>query len=173
MQIIINRTIIKLLKGDLTEINADAIVNPANNQGFMGGGVAFAIKKKGGEIIEKQAIAKSPYEIGDAIITTGGKLKAKYVIHAGVMGMDFITDENKIRNSTLNSLKRAEELKLKSIAFPSFGTGVGRIPAEKSANAMFKAVKEHLKKESSLKEILFVLYNDEIYKRFEQELKLL
>lgn len=171
MQLTINKTTIKILKGDLTEINADAIVNAGNNQGFMGGGVALAIRKKGGEIIEKQAIAKSPYEIGDAIITSAGNLKAKYVIHAGVMGMDFETDETKIRKATLNSLKRAEDLKLKSIAFPSFGTGVGRFPPEKSAKAMLNAVKEHLKKETSLQEVLFVLYNEEIYKKFEEQLK--
>lgn len=171
MQIKINKTTIKLLKGDLTEVSAEALVNPANNQGFMGGGVAYAIKKKGGEIIEKQAIAKSPYEVGEAIITTAGKLNARYVIHAAVMGIDFNTDEIKIKNATINALKRAEELKLKSIAFPSFGTGIGRFPPESSAKIMINAVKEYIKKETSLKDILFVLYTEEIYKKFEKELE--
>lgn len=171
MEIKIKKTTIKLLKGDITEINAEGIVNPGNNLGYMRGGVSLTIKEKGGEVIEKEAITKSPYEIGDAIVTTAGNLKAKYVIHAGVMGIDFKTDYNKIRNATLNSLKRAEELKLKTIAFPSFGTGVGRILPEISAKAMISAVKEHLKKDSSLEEVLFVLYKEEIYKKFEEQLK--
>jgi len=93
---------IKVIRQDITGLKADAIVNAANNKGVMGGGVSGAIKKKGGRVIEEEAVKKCPIEIGDAIFTAAGSLKAKYVIHAATMGLDFKTDEAKIRNSFRN-----------------------------------------------------------------------
>ena len=113
---------IKFVKGDITDMEVDAIVNAANNELWMGGGVAGAIKRKGGIEIEEEAVKKGPIPVGEAIVTGAGKLKAKYVIHGAVMGRDLQTDAEKIKNATINSLKRAEELGLKSIAFPAFGT---------------------------------------------------
>ena len=88
----IKNTEIKVVMGDITELRVDAIVNAANNQLLMGGGVAGAIKKKGGKIIEEEALSKGPIEIGQAIATGAGELAAKYIIHAATMGMDFKTD---------------------------------------------------------------------------------
>ncbi|MCM8763108.1 MAG: macro domain-containing protein, partial [Candidatus Omnitrophica bacterium] len=96
---------IKVIEGDITDLAVDAIVNAANNKLVMGGGVAGAIKKKGGKEIEEEAVKKGPIKIGEAIETKAGRLKAKYVIHAATMGLDFKTDEIKIRNSCANSLK--------------------------------------------------------------------
>jgi O-acetyl-ADP-ribose deacetylase (regulator of RNase III) len=160
-------TKIKFKIGDLTEEEVDTIVNAANNKLWMGGGVAGAIRKKGGKIIEDEAVSKGPIPIGEAVVTGAGSLKAKYVIHGAVMGMDFKTDSEKIREATLNSLRRAEEIKVGTIAFPAFGTGVGRFPSRNAAKAMLSAVKDHLKNvQSSLKKIVFVLYNEEIYNAF-------
>lgn len=159
---------IKLYLGDITTMDVDAIVNAANNYGYMGGGVAGAIKRKGGKIIEDEAVSKGPVPVGEAIVTNAGKLKAKYVIHAAGMGLDFKTDENKIENATRNSLKRADELKIKSIAFPSIGTGVGGFPPEKTAEIMLNAVKEHLKGKTSLETVVFALYSKEVYEAFEK-----
>jgi len=127
---------IKLIQGDITDQEVDAIVNAANNHLWMGAGVAGAIKRKGGNQIEDEAMKKGPIPIDEAIVTSAGKLKAKYVIHAAVMGQDLITNEEYIKNATLNSLKRAEELKIKSIAFPAFGTGVGGFPLDRCAQIM-------------------------------------
>ena len=117
-----------LIQGDITDYKTDAIVNAANNELWMGSGVAGAIKAKGGIEIEEEAKAKGPIKVGEAVATTAGKLKAKFVIHAAVMGQDSKTNENYIRNATLSSLKEAEELNLSSIAFPALGTGVGGFP---------------------------------------------
>lgn len=150
---------IRTVQGDITEQEVDAIVNAANNHLWMGVGVAGAIKRKGGNEIEKEAMSKGPIPVGEAVVTKAGKLKAKYVIHAAVMGQDLVTNEEYIKNATLNSLKRAEELKLKSIAFPAFGTGVGGFPTDKCAEIMLSAVKDFLKEAKSLKEISFVLFD--------------
>jgi O-acetyl-ADP-ribose deacetylase (regulator of RNase III) len=154
---------IKLVQGDITDQEVDAIVNAANNHLWMGAGVAGAIKRKGGEEIEEEAMKKGPIPIGEAVVTKAVKLKAKYVIHAAVMGQDLTTNEEYIKNATLNSLKKAEELKIKSIAFPAFGTGVGGFPIDICAQIMLDQVRDFSKKSKYLKEILFVLFDKKSY----------
>lgn len=165
----IKDTEIKILQGDITELEVDAIVNAANNKLVMGGGVAGAIKKKGGKVIEEEAVKKGPIKIGEAIYTHAGSLASKYVIHAATMGMDFKTDEIKIRNSCKNALRVAEDLKIKSLAFPALGCGVGGFPLLASAKLMAQEVFKHLReKESSLKEISFCLYDQQAYETFQK-----
>ncbi|HIC93264.1 MAG TPA: macro domain-containing protein [Anaerolineae bacterium] len=161
---------ISLYRGDITALEVDAIVNAANDRLWMGGGVAGAIKRAGGEEIEREAVAKGPVPVGEAVVTGAGKLKAKYVIHAVVMGQDRRTDAAKIRAATESGLKRAEELGIKSIAFPALGTGVGGLPYAEAAKVMIGAVREHLAGETCLEEVIFALYGEEAYKAFEQEL---
>lgn len=155
-------TDIEIVKGDIAEIEADALVNAANNHLWMGAGVAGALKRAGGQQIEDEAVEKGPIPVGAAVETTAGDLKAKYVIHAAVMGQDLRTDETKIRNATRNSLKVAEKLGLKNIAFPALGTGVGGFPLVKCAEVMLEEAIEH---GGSLK-VVFVLYSDESYNVF-------
>lgn len=163
----IKNTEISVTQGDITQVKVDAIVNAANNKLVMGGGVAGAIKKKGGKIIEEEAVKKGPIEIGQAVATYAGKLAAKYVIHAATMGMDFHTDEVKIRDSCRNALRVAEDLKINSIAFPALGCGVGGFPLLASAKIMSQEVLKHLREQkSSLKEIIFCLYDKESYDVF-------
>ena len=163
----IKDTEIKIIQGDITELEVDAIVNAANNKMVMGGGVAGAIKKKGGEIIEEEAVKKGPVKIGEAVFTQAGSLPAKYVIHAATMGMDFKTDEDKIRESCKNALRLAEELKIKSIAFPALGCGVGGFPLLAAAKLMAQEVMKHLRENNPrLKEITFCLYDKEAYDVF-------
>lgn len=158
----IKDTEIKIIQGDITELKVDAIVNAANNKLVMGGGVAGAIKKNGGKIIEDEAVKKGPIKIGEAVFTQAGSLPAKYVIHAATMGMDFKTDEIKIRESCKNALRVAEELKIKSIAFPALGCGVGGFPLLASAKIMSQEVFRHIKEDGSrLREIIFCLYDKE------------
>ena len=166
---------IKLIKGDITQVRADAIVNAANNQLWMGGGVAGAIKRAGGQEIEREAVSKGPIQIGGAVATGAGRLQARYVIHAAAMGYDesgrmIPPTAQTVREATKNSLRLAEELGLKSVAFPALGTGVGGFPIREAARIMIQTAREHLAGESPLEEIIFVLYGDEAYKAFEEEL---
>lgn len=162
--------LIKITRGDITDSEADAIVNAANNQLWMGAGVAGAIKRKGGQEIEDEAVSKGPIQVGEAVVTTAGSLISKYVIHAAAMGQDLKTDENKIWMATYNSLLRAEELNLESIDLPALGTGVGGFPLERAAEIMIKAVKDYLKDSSSLKQVGFVLFDDDAFNAFKNTL---
>jgi len=163
----IKDTEIKIVKGDITELKVDAIVNAANNKLVMGGGVAGAIKRKGGKVIEDEAVKAGPIKIGEAVATSAGNLPSKYVIHAATMDMSFQTDEIKIRDSARNALKVAEELKINSLVFPALGCGVGGFPLLASAKIMAQEVLKHLRKgKTSLKEITFCLYDQEAYDVF-------
>lgn len=165
----IKNTEIKIIQSDITGLKVGAIVNAANNKLVMGGGVAGAIKLKGGKIIEDEAVRLGPIEIGGAVATSAGNLPCKYVIHAATMGLDFKTDEVKIRGSCRNSLRVAEELKIKSIAFPALGCGVGGFPLLASAKIMAQEAFRHLREEKSgLQEIIFCLYDKEAYEVFQK-----
>jgi len=166
---------IELFKGDITKIEADAIVNAANNQLWMGGGVAGAIKRAGGEEIEREAVSKGPIKVGEAVATGAGRLKARYVIHAAAMGYDeagrmIPPTAQTVRDATKNSLRLAEELGVKSIAFPALGTGVGGFSLREAARIMIQTAREHLAGETNLEKIIFVLYGDEAYRAFEEEM---
>jgi O-acetyl-ADP-ribose deacetylase (regulator of RNase III) len=161
---------VALLNGDITRMETDAIVNAANNALWMGGGVAGAIKRAGGKEIEDEAVEQGPIPVGEALVTGAGALKTRYVIHAAVMGTDLATDAGKIRTATKNSLRRAEELGLRSIAFPALGTGVGGFPYGEAAEIMLDVVDEHLSGECGLDEVLFVLYGEQAFECFEKQL---
>src|ERR1700681_3378252 len=113
-----------LMQGDLTEMDADAIVNAANNDLKLGGGVAGAIRRKGGDTIQRECDAIGSIPIGGAAITAGGKLRARHVIHAASMQLGGETTARALRSSTAHSLRIASEWQLRSIAFPAVGTGI-------------------------------------------------
>jgi len=159
----------RFVQGDIAQQEADAIVNAANNHLWMGAGVAGAIKRAGGREIETEAVAKGPIPIGEAAVTGAGRLKARYVIHAAVMGQDLRTDADKIRRSTQATLRRADELGLKSIAFPALGTGVGGFSLDECARVMLDAVEAHAAAgTTSLERVIFVLYDALAYEAFQR-----
>ena len=164
------KKMIKVMQGDITESDADAVVNAANNHLWMGAGVAGAIKRKGGDIIEREAVSKGPIPVGEAVATTAGSLPNKYVIHAAAMGQDLATDEVKIAAATKNALLRAEELNLESIDFPALGTGVGGFPIEEAAIIMIDAAKDFLAASKSVQQVGFVLFDSGSYKAFTAEM---
>lgn len=165
----IKNTELKIIKADITQLEVDAVVNAANNKLMMNSGVALAIKEKGGQQIEDEALKKAPLKFGEAIVTMAGNLKAKYVIHTAVIGTDGKTDEVKIRSACANSLKLAQKLKLKSIAFPALGCGIGGYPAKVAAKIMAQEVLKHAKYDpAALDEIIFALYDEEIFGEFEK-----
>lgn len=155
---------IQLEQGDITDIQADAIVNAANNDLWMGAGVAGAIKRKGGIEIEKDAMSKGPIEHGGAIESIAGKLNAKYVIHAASMRGDGCITKESLYKSIENSLFVAEKLKLRSIAFPAIGTGVAGFPAEECAKIMLEVFRNF--EYTILEKIILVLYSDKMHSIF-------
>ncbi len=170
MECRINRSIIDLVEGDITEQETDAIVNAANGQLVLGGGVAGAIRRKGGSAIQTECSQKAPISVGEAVITTGGDLKAKYVIHAVGPRMGEGDEDTKLQDATLNSLKVADANKLKSIAFPAISTGIFGYPLDRCAQIMLRAVIEYLSGDTGLERVVFCLYDDKSYDTFLSEL---
>jgi O-acetyl-ADP-ribose deacetylase (regulator of RNase III) len=160
---------IEIVEGDITRFSADALVNAANNHLWMGAGVAGAIKKAGGKDIEDEAVRKGPIPVGAVVETGAGHLPAKFIIHAAVMSQDLLTNAKIIEHSTINSLRKAEELGLKSIVFPALGTGVGGFSLEVCAQIMIRAALEY-KDTKKLEKIIFVLYEHTGYLMFKAEL---
>jgi len=166
MKSLADRIVIR--QGDLTEMDADAIVNAANNDLILGGGVAGAIRRKGGEEIQRECDAIGSIPLGYAAITKGGKLKARFVIHAASMQLGGKTSADALRHSTAHSLRIANDHGLKSIAFPAIGTGIARFPLQDCAEIMLREAAEHLKGETSLETVYFVLFDEaaeEVFKR--------
>lgn len=168
----IGATTLEAIQGDITECAVDAIVNAANNHLWMGAGVAGAMKRKGGQVIEDEAVRLGPIAVGEAVVTGAGALQARYVIHAAAMGQDLVTSADLIRQATVNSLQRAIELGLTSVAFPALGTGVGGYAVEEAARVMIEATCTmlHNMPPHTLQQIVFVLFTPDALAVFEQTL---
>lgn len=161
---------IVITKGDITEADTEAIVNAANNRFQMGGGVAGAIKKKGGEVIQEEAVKQGPVNVGEAVITGAGSLKSRYVIHAATMKLDFKTNEEIIRKAAYNTLVLAQRQGIKSISLCALGCGVGGFSYKDCAKIMAQEVHHYLREfeSPSLEKIVFTLYSREAYEIFEK-----
>ena len=170
MMLRVGRSIIELVKGDITELEVDAIVNAANSRLKMGGGVAGAILRKGGWSIQEESDKIGYCPVGGAVITGAGRLKAKYVIHAVGPRMGEGDEDRKLRNATLNSLKLAEKHGIKSMAFPAISTGIFGFPKDRCAKIMLRTTVDYLKAGSSIERVIFCLYDDETYQIFAEEL---
>ncbi len=171
MQIKIGSSTLELVKGDITELDTDAIVNAANSALKMGGGVAGAIRRKGGEEIQRECDKIGYCPVGGAVITTGGRLKARYVIHAVGPRMGEGDEDRKLKDATLNSLRLAESKGLKSIALPAISTGIFGFPMNRCARIMLSTAIDYLKKGSKLERVVICLYGGEAYSTFEGELR--
>lgn len=161
---------LKLLEGDIVLLDVDAIVNAANTNLILGGGVAGAIRNAGGPSIQEECNTKGPIEVGEAVMTNAGNLKAKYVIHAAGPVQGEGQEEEKLRNATLNSLKIASENNLESIAFPAISTGIFGYPMQECSEIMIKTAMDFLEKHDSPQEVIFCLYGQEAYGIFEKTL---
>jgi O-acetyl-ADP-ribose deacetylase len=157
-----------LMKGDLTEMDVDAIVNAANNDLQLGGGVAGAIRRKGGDVIQQECNAIGSIPVGGAAITSGGNLKARFVIHAASMQLGGLTTAHALRSSTAHALRIAAQKGLKSIAFPAVGTGIAGFPLHECAEIMIAESIEHLSHKTSLHQIYFVLFDQSALTSFER-----
>ncbi|MBI3303474.1 MAG: macro domain-containing protein [Deltaproteobacteria bacterium] len=161
---------IALQRGDITDADVDAVVNAANTRLQLGAGVAGAIRRKGGPAIQAECDAIGPVSLGEAAITGGGQLKARYVIHAASMHLGGLTSEGSLRDTTVNSLKRAVEKRLMSIAFPAIGTGVAGFPMSRCAQVMLEEAKKHLNGPTTLERVFFILFDGPALKAFEHAL---
>lgn len=171
-QLRIGDCIVSVERGDITQMRADAIVNPANSRLVMGGGVAGAIKRAGGPTIEKEAVQRAPVVVGEAVATTAGKLGAKYVIHAPTMARPAMkTNVTNVEKATTAALNLARELQLTSIAIPGVGTGVGGVPVHEAAQTMIEVIRRHLSERTSLKRIFLISINEELTSAFESALQ--
>ncbi len=137
----------------------------------MGGGVAGAIKRRGGPEIEREATAQGPIPVGESVVTSAGKLNAAHVIHAAVMGPDLTTNADYLRRATLSALARADELRLRTIAFPALGTGVGGFSLHECAGIMLDAVTSHAKSQTTLQSVEFVLFGRAAYRAFAEAIR--
>jgi len=157
---------LEILDGDLAAEPTDAVVNAANNAFWMGSGVAGALKARGGQAIEAEAMAQGPVEPGQCVITSAGRLEARYVIHAAVMGQDLRTSAALIGEATRNTLQLAEARRLRSVSFPAFGTGVGRFRLDECARIMIDAIRAHAKTAVSVRQVRLVLFGQPAYRAF-------
>ena len=171
MKVNIKNCVLELAEADITEMQTDAIVNAANSQLVLGGGVAGAIRRKGGPAIHEECRKIGSTFVGGAVITTGGDLKAQYVIHAVGPRMGKGQEDEKLKNATLNSLRLADENNLKSISFPAISTGIFGFPIRRCAEIMLQTVIDYLKGESGLERVVFCLFGKVNYEIFENQLK--
>jgi O-acetyl-ADP-ribose deacetylase (regulator of RNase III) len=167
----INNALLELIQGDITEQTTDAIVNAANAALQMGGGVAGAIRRRGGPAIQEECNRIGGTHVGGAVITTGGNLAAKYVIHAvgPIHGEDH--EDEKLKDATLNSLLLADKNRLKSIAFPAISTGIFGFPKDRCATIMLSTTIAYLEGPTKLEKVVYCLYDKKTLEIFEETLK--
>jgi O-acetyl-ADP-ribose deacetylase len=159
---------LEVVEGDITSLDVDAIANAANNHLWMGAGVAGAIKRTGGEEIEREAVARGPIEVGQAIATGAGSLRARHVIHGAVMGQDLSTSAELIRRTTRSCLEVADELGCESLALPAFGTGVGGFGLDECAEIMVGVAREY--EPRSLRRVAFAVFGADAARAFRSAL---
>ena len=173
MKVKINKTVIELMQSDITDLDTDAIVNAANAALQLGGGVAGAIRRKGGPKIQEECNKIGGTHVGGAVITTAGNLKAKYVIHAvgPVHGEEH--EDEKLKDATLNSLILADKNRLKSIAFPAISTGIFGFPRDRCATIMLSTTITYLEGPTPLERIVYCLYDHDTFETFKTALQTL
>jgi O-acetyl-ADP-ribose deacetylase len=155
---------LEVVEGDITELEVDALANAANNELWMGAGVAGAIKRTGGTEIEQEAVAQGPIAVGEAIATGAGNLRAKHVVHAAVMGQDLKTSAELISQATRRTLEVADELGARSLAMPAFGTGVGGFPIQRCAELMVTEARAF--EPESLERVVFAVFGHDAEQAF-------
>jgi O-acetyl-ADP-ribose deacetylase (regulator of RNase III) len=159
---------IQILQGDITESDCEAIVNAANNDLKLGSGVAGAIRRKGGPAIQEECDRIGRIAVGEAALTGGGNLKAKYVIHAASMGFSQPTTAQSLLSSVVASLRICSDRRIASVAFPALGTGVSGFPVPQCAEIMITAIREHLQKNEYPRQVQIVLWDEETLAIFQQ-----
>jgi O-acetyl-ADP-ribose deacetylase (regulator of RNase III) len=159
---------LSVVDGDITQLEVDAIANAANDRLWMGAGVAGAIKRAGGEEIEREAVARGPIGVGDAVATGAGALPARWVIHGAVMGQDLRTSAELVERTTRRCIEVADELGAVSLALPAFGTGVGGFPLDECARIMAGVARAY--EPATLERVVFAVFGSDASRAFEAAL---
>jgi O-acetyl-ADP-ribose deacetylase len=162
---------IVIISGDLVEQDVDAIVNAANNELVLGGGVAGAIRTRGGPAIQQECNAHGPIRVGEAAITGGGDLPARFVIHAASMGLGGTTTSRALKSSMDHAFRLARENGVRTIAIPAVGTGIARFPIDECATIMAHSLRDALHDGWPPEEVRFVLFGDAARRTFEDAFK--
>lgn len=168
MQFKIRDTLVILKRADITEEDTDAIVNAANSHLQHGGGVAGAIVRKGGNIIQQESDGIGFVPVGNAAVTSAGSLKARFVIHAVGPRMGEGDEDQKLRNATLNSLRLSDQQQIRSLAFPAISTGIFGYPIDRCAEIMLETILDYCKGETSIREVRLCLFDDAALEIFRQ-----
>ncbi|MEM3040762.1 MAG: macro domain-containing protein [Nitrososphaerota archaeon] len=175
LEITINQTVLKLVIGDITDLSVDAIVNAANSSLRLGRGVAGAIRRKGGPEIQRECdkiiSQRGAISTGSAVITTGGNLKARWVIHAVGPVYGEGEEDEKLKDATLNSLRLADQNGLTTIAFPAISTGYFGLPKKRCAEVMIPAAVSYIRRGTKLKQVVFCLFDEETFNVFKNVLE--
>jgi O-acetyl-ADP-ribose deacetylase (regulator of RNase III) len=161
---------IEVQQSDITKLEVDAIANAANTDLKHGGGVAGAIVRAGGQIVQEESDELAPIELGEAVATSAGEMPARWVIHAATMHLGGPTSPEIIRQATASTLAKAEELGAKSLALVAFGTGVGGFPVEAAARIEVEEVRRHLDGGSRLGRVVFAVFGEDARRAFEAAL---
>ncbi|HEV1991972.1 MAG TPA: macro domain-containing protein [Candidatus Dormibacteraeota bacterium] len=156
-----------IISGDLVEQHVDAIVNAANNDLVLGGGVAGAIRKRGGATIQRECDAYGPVKVGDAAVTSAGGLYARYVIHAASMALGGRTTTQSLKSSMDHVFRLAREHDVRSIAIPAVGTGIAGFPIDECARVMAGCLRDAFVDGWSPDEVRFVLFGEAAKETFE------
>ncbi len=156
---------LEVVEGDIAALEVDAVANAANDHLWMGSGVAGALKRAGGEEIEREAVAQGPIPVGRAVATGAGRLPAQWVIHGAVMGQDLRTSAELIERTTASVLRTADELGAASLALPAFGTGVGGFPVDECARIMVAVVRAH--EPRTLERVVFAVFGEDARRAFD------
>jgi O-acetyl-ADP-ribose deacetylase (regulator of RNase III) len=159
---------LEVSEGDIASVEADAVANAANDRLWMGAGVAGALKRAGGDEIEREAMAQGPIPLGSAVATGAGRLPARWVIHGAVMGQDLRTNAELVRRTTRSCLELADELGCRSLALPAFGTGVGGFPLAECAEVMAEEARRF--EPQSLERVIFAVFVATAYEAFSSAL---
>jgi O-acetyl-ADP-ribose deacetylase (regulator of RNase III) len=151
---------IEVLDTDITALEVDAIANAANTQLMHGGGVAGAIRRAGGPLVEAESRERAPIGLGEAVETTGGDMPCRWVIHAATMELGGPTSADVIRRATAATLQTAEALGVRSLGLVAFGTGVGGFPLDEAAAIEVEELRLHLERGSGLERVVFAVHGE-------------
>jgi O-acetyl-ADP-ribose deacetylase len=162
---------IEVRQADITKLEVDAIANAANTDLRHGGGVAAAIARAGGRVVQDESDEAAPIGLGDAVETSAGEMPARWVIHAATMELGGPTSAEVIRRATASTLARADELGAKSLGLVAFGTGIGGFPIEEAARIEIEEVRRHLDAGSGIEHVVFAVFGDEAREAFEEALE--
>jgi O-acetyl-ADP-ribose deacetylase (regulator of RNase III) len=162
---------IEVRQADITKLDVDAIANAANTDLKHGGGVAGAIVRAGGRVIQQESDRKAPIGLGEAVATGAGELPSRWVIHAATMELGGPTSAEIIRRATASALRKADELGVRSLGLVAFGTGVGGFPVDEAARIEVEEVRAHLAADSKLERVVFAVFGAETREAFERALR--